>query len=102
MDRVRAKAECLPEDGVPPEIVRLLPHDGDLDKILIQKAATPADGRGSVEEAGRRLSQAQPNAVVLEKSGADETDINAQRIEALRHISEQLTGETQSVSMRRT
>ena len=54
-----------------------------------------------VEEAGQRLSHAQPNAVVLEKGEADDTDINAQRIEALRHISEQLTGNTERVTLTR-
>ena len=39
------KAKGLPKNGVPPEIVRLLPHDDDLDKIQIQKAATPVEGR---------------------------------------------------------
>ena len=33
MASVRKKAEALPDNGVPPEVVRLLPHDGSLDKI---------------------------------------------------------------------
>ena len=37
MDRVREKANRLPENGVPPELVRLLPHDEDLDKVQLQK-----------------------------------------------------------------
>ena len=90
MDSVRKKAEGLPENGVPPEVVRLLPHDGSLDKIQIQKAAAPVDGRGSVEQVGKRLDESQPNAVMLEKSGMDEADINSQRIAALRSIVERL------------
>lgn len=37
-DLVRMRAASLPEDGVPPEIVRLLPVDDTLDKIQVQKA----------------------------------------------------------------
>ena len=77
---VRKKAASLPEDGVPPEIIRLLPHDNHLDKILIQKAACPVAGRSDLQGVAESLSQAQPNAVVLEKSSHDEADINAQRI----------------------
>ena len=64
---VRKKAEGLPENGVPLEVVHLLPHDGSLHKMQIQKAAAPVDGRGSVEQAGKRLDESQPNAVMLEK-----------------------------------
>ena len=37
MDRARQKAQQLPEHGVPPELIRLLPHDDHLDKIVVQK-----------------------------------------------------------------
>ena len=96
---VRKKAEQLPEDGIPPEIVRLLPHDASLDKILIQKAAAPVDGRGSLETAGARLDKSKPNAVVEEQSGCDDADINAQRIAAVRSFAERLTGEQQIITM---
>ena len=42
MDDVRKKAERLPENGVPPEIVRLLPNDAGLNTIMIPEAAAPA------------------------------------------------------------
>ena len=43
-DRVRAKAKALPENGIPPELVHLLPNDGSISKLQVQKAATPVDG----------------------------------------------------------
>ena len=93
MERVRRKARELPENGVPPEIVRVLAHDDSLDKIQVQKAATPVDGRGDLHRAAELLVQTRPNAVVLEKSSYDEADINAQRISALRTFAEQLRAE---------
>ena len=41
MNEVVQRAEQLPEDGVPAEIVAWLPHDTDLDNVQRQKAATP-------------------------------------------------------------
>ena len=90
MVRVGAKAQSLPEHGVPPELIRILPHDDDLDKVLVQKAATPTAGRSDLEGAGHALSTTKPNAVVLEKSSFDDADINAQRHRALHHLVQQL------------
>eukprot|EP00959_Pyramimonas_sp_CCMP1952_P103746 2169424-Pyramimonas_sp.AAC.1 len=42
---VDARAEQLPENGAPPELVRLLPYDNHLDKITVQKNATPSDAK---------------------------------------------------------
>ena len=44
-DAVRERARHLPEDGVPEEVRRYLDLEHDLDKLCIQKAATPVDGR---------------------------------------------------------
>eukprot|EP00959_Pyramimonas_sp_CCMP1952_P405988 8508613-Pyramimonas_sp.AAC.1 len=50
--RIDARAESLPKNGVPPEIVRLLPYDNHLDKVMVQENATPSDGaKATVEEA---------------------------------------------------
>ena len=38
LDVVKTMAKLSPESGVPPEIVKLLPFDENLDKIQIQKA----------------------------------------------------------------
>ena len=51
MDNVFAKSAALPENDVPPEIIRLLPQDGLLDKIEVQQNATPVPIAKSVEEA---------------------------------------------------
>ena len=37
IDDVEGRAQVLPHDGVPPEIVKLLPLDNLLDNIQIQK-----------------------------------------------------------------
>ena len=41
MSKVEEKSLNLPENAVPPEIIKLLPLDGLLDKIQMQKSATP-------------------------------------------------------------
>ena len=90
MERAHAKAQLLPENGVPPELIRIIPHDDHLDKVLIQKAATPVTGRSDLAGAGHQLATARPNAVVMEKISYDDADINAQRIRVLHHYAEQL------------
>ena len=70
---VHAKAEALPEGGVPLELVTLLPHDGDLDKIQIQKAATPVSGRADVASVAQTICDTKPNAVVLDSWRMDST-----------------------------
>ena len=59
MVRVRQKAQELPENGVPAHILKLLPYDDMLDKIQVQKAATPVPGRYTVEDAALTFSAAQ-------------------------------------------
>ena len=49
MDRVRQKAQDLPVKGVPEHILKLMPFDDLLDKIQIQKAATPVPARSVLE-----------------------------------------------------
>eukprot|EP00972_Heterocapsa_arctica_P084026 12379480-Heterocapsa_arctica.AAC.1 len=63
MDAVLRKSESLPEEGVPDEIIRLLPHDNDLDNIVIQKAAAPVEGRREVAQAATVMGSHIPNAV---------------------------------------
>ena len=63
--KLRRKAENLPEDGVPPELLRLLAHDNDLDKLQVQKAATPVEGRREdLTDAARAFASQSANAVV--------------------------------------
>ena len=98
MSAVEAKAARLPENGVPPEIVRLLPHDNSLDKIQVQKAATPVSGRSDLSGVINQMERSQPNAVVLERSNEDAEDINAQRIAALRLLDEKLRSHSKGQS----
>ena len=67
IEAMEKKAEQLPTAGVPPEIVRLLPRDTTLDKLVVQKNATPCDGaRDSIEAAARDMNLRTPNAVMME------------------------------------
>ena len=90
MERVRQNAQRLPEHGVPPEIIHLIGHDNDLDKVQVQKAATPVAGRTTVEIAAKKVGETCPNAVVMERDGAGNIDITAQCIEVLRRLRKQL------------
>ena len=42
---VRRRAKQLPEKGVPPELLHVVPLDDHLDKQQVQNAATPVEGR---------------------------------------------------------
>ncbi|CAE8714602.1 unnamed protein product [Polarella glacialis] len=86
------RAASLPEDGVPPEIVRLLPVDDTLDKIQVQKAATPVDLASDLTTVANRLSTQIPNAVVNELSSSAEADLNDQRTAALHAVTHELQG----------
>ena len=91
MGRVRQKAkETLPEAGVPPEIMHLvkISHEDDsLDRIQIQKEATPVAGRcQSQAEATQIFATLSPNAVVCERSSEDGVDVVAQRAAAFQDI----------------
>ena len=90
MESAYAKAQSLPVNGVPPELIHVIPHDDHLDKVMVQKAGTPVGGRSDLEGAGKELATTRPNAVVMEKSSYDDADINAQRIRVLHHYAEQL------------
>ena len=90
MDHVREKAEGLPENGVPPEIIRLLPDDDLQDKIQPQKSATPVPMPRTDEEGINNFNVLKPNGVVNEKSSQDEIDVIAQANAALRHLVEKL------------
>ena len=92
MDAVRQKALDLPDEGVPPEVMRMVPLDDSLEKIQMQKAATPVPRPDGLHDAADILNSTKANAVVCEKSSFDEGDINAQRIEAIRSFVQRLDG----------
>ncbi len=91
MERVRKNAkDTLPAAGVPPEIMHLVKisqEDDSLDRIQIQKEATPVAGRcQSDREAARIFTTLAPNAVVGERSSEDGVDVVAQRAAAFQDI----------------
>ena len=85
--RLRAERE-LPEDGVPPEVVAVLPCDDNLQLIEKQKVAAPVAVPATVQEAARDLALKRPNAVVMERTGLEAIDYEAQRLEAVRALAE--------------
>ena len=90
MKKVDEKARQLPENGVPPELITLLPNDNAYDKLRAQKAATPVEGMGNLSEAGMRLREERPNAVVMERSSVEEGDIQLRREASLRALVQKL------------
>ena len=84
---VETRAEMLPENDVPAEIIALLDNNGSLDQVLRQKAATPVNDQMTAEEARREFGHMlKPNAVVLEKTSAGCQDVNAQHVSALEEV----------------
>ena len=55
IEDVQSRAQALPENGVPPEIIKLLPLDKLLDNIQIQKSATPVATPRNEEEAAANI-----------------------------------------------
>lgn len=78
MGIVKARAEKLPENDVPPEMIRLLPLDASHDKILPNKNATPVVGEESLVGLAEDMESRRMNAVVCERSCEDEGDAVAQ------------------------
>ena len=103
MEQVQRKArETLPHAGIPPEIMHLVKisdEDDSLDKIQIQKEATPVAGRCQNQaEAARIFSTLSPNAVVCERSAEDGVDVVAQRAAAFQDIGSQLEKNSQGAA----
>ena len=78
LEDAKKRAQALPENDIPPEIVRLLPLDNAHDKVQPHKNATPVRRGGSLEQVQNNLSVLRMNAVVSEKSTFDEGDEPAQ------------------------
>ena len=84
MEEATARAQTLPEDGIPEEIIAVLPYDNDLENVQRQKAATPVRDNLTLEAVAEELNgMCKPNAVVNEKSSAGIGDTNAQQVAAL-------------------
>ena len=87
MATVVNRAEMLPENDVPSEILALLENDDTLSCILRQKAATPINDQMTIEQAHREFAHMlKPNAVVLEKTSAGDQDMNAKHVAALEDV----------------
>ena len=90
-------AANLPVNGIPPELVSLLPNDKGFEKMRVQKAATPVEGMAStLEAAANRFKHDRPNAVVLERSAAEEGDVKVRQASALKSLVEMLDGKVAS------
>ena len=84
LEHMYSEAKALPEDGVPDEIVAMLPYDEDLNCIMRQKAATPVRQEMCAEDLAEEIkSMAKPNAVVGERTSVGMADVNAQHVSAL-------------------
>ena len=93
MEHVHERAKQLPEDGVPPEIIRFLPQNNQDDKMHPQKHATPQPRHRTEAETIHNMSVLKPNGVVNEKSSHDQMDINAQMTAALLTVQQHLENE---------
>ena len=78
LEDVKKRAQALPENDIPPEIVRLLPLDNAHDKLQPNKNATPVRREGSLDDVQKNLSVLRMSAVVSEKSTFDAGDEPAQ------------------------
>eukprot|EP00438_Fugacium_kawagutii_P012955 Skav231714 [mRNA] locus=scaffold1306:362022:371836:+ [translate_table: standard] len=90
---MRTRAERLPEDGVPSEIVALLPHDDHLENVQCQKAATPTRSMLTLEETAAELAyMCKPNAIVSERTTSGCSDVNAQHVAMLQSVAGKKAG----------
>lgn len=88
-DLVRERAKALPEEGVPPEVLKVLPRlDGAQDKLQPQKAATPCDGMEPTLEAGQTFAAQRGRAIVAE--GLSRQDANEIAVSALQNMTEEV------------
>ena len=78
LEDVKQRAQALPENDIPLEIVRLLPLDNAHDKLQPNKNATPVRKESNLEEVKNNMSVLRMNAVVSEKSHCDVGDESAQ------------------------
>ena len=90
-ETVQARAAMLPVDGIPPEALKVIQHDGSdetHDKLQPQKAATPCDGRLGPIEAGQVFAAQPPRAIVAEGNAGHNASEVAQA--ALEEMAERL------------
>ena len=100
LEDVKQRAQALPENDIPPEIVRLLPLDNAHDKLQPNKNATPVRREGSLDEVQKNLSVLRMSAVVFEKSTFDAGDEPAQVRACVENTVRKLKREVVSVEMK--
>ena len=88
MDKVREKAKAeLPENGVPDILLRDLPFEPNIQKMLIQKHATTVpEPTRDLKKVEHLLSVTVPNAVTMERSSCDMVDYNSMHHNALENV----------------
>ncbi|WP_422020788.1 hypothetical protein [Pyruvatibacter mobilis] len=92
---VRRRAEELPENGVMPEVLKVMQEAtaGMEDKLQPQKAATPCDGKRSLEEAGEAFAAQRPRAVVAEGYANARREAHEVEVAALADLQQKLAPE---------
>ena len=89
-EEVRQRAAELPENGVPPEVLKVIEEvDDSHDKLQPQKAATPCDGRDDPSTAGKTFADQRARAVVAE--GVSLEDAHNTSLAALHELETKLT-----------
>ena len=88
MERVREKANVeLPENGVPDILLRDLPFENNIQKMLIQKHATTVpEPTRDLKKVEHLLSVTVPNAVTMERSSCDMVDYNSMHHNAFENV----------------
>jgi hypothetical protein len=89
---LREKAAQLPANGIPPELIYLLPNDNSFEKLHVQKAATPVVGMKDPDKIKQSFEDERPSAMVLARSSAEGADIEERRTSALFSLVKQLQG----------
>ena len=91
-EMVKERASTLPENGIPHDVLKVLHEvDDGPDQLQPQKAATPCDGLGSLQEAGKVFAVQRPRGMVAE--GQNNHDANQVELAALQQMQQKLTSE---------
>ena len=97
-ESVKLRAQSLPVNGVPAEVVAVMSNDGHLGHIKRSKAAAPvAEEQSLADVLAEFTCSMKPNAVVNEKSVTGHGDHEAMTKAALHHISEMVEPKSATV-----
>ena len=91
------RAALLPEDGIPPEVTKLLDPDRHFTQLRPDKAADPAEpGEHDSAAIAAQLADMRPHAVMLEYSGNVEGDTQAKAGTAWSAVAAQVRGDEEN------